>query len=408
MGTIKQTNKHSLGKIPWQLNLFMVTFLLPVETSFAIGSFRLTMCRVFLLVTFIPFFFRVFTGKAGRTLLSDYFLLGYVLWIFLSLSLNHDIATALESGGIAAVESLGAYLAARVLIQTKERFQLFVKLLFVTLFFLSAFTVLESLTGINVFRPHAHHIGERLGFQRAFGPFDHAILYGLFCGSLFSLVLYVSISTSAIQYNRLKASLALVATFASVSSGALACIIIQVGLAFWDRLTTNIAGRWSMFTILLAICYIAIDLLSNRSPIKVIITNLTFSAATAYNRITIWEWGTKHNVAHHPWFGSGFAEWVKPAWMHSSSMDNFWLVNMVRYGLPSFFLLALAILSLMILVSKNKEIDNETEKIRRGWIFSSIGLIIAGCTVHFWNAIYIWFFFLLGSGGWMAYTSKEK
>lgn len=408
MDTVEQVNNSDLGKIPWQLKIFMATFLLPVETSFAIGSLRLTACRILLLTAFIPFFLKVYSGKIGKTLLSDYLLLGYVLWIILSLTLNHDLATGLESGGIAAIESLGAYLAARCLIQTKEKFQLFIKLLFIVLVFLAIFTILESFTGINVFRPQANHIGQRFGFDRAFGPFEHPILYGMFCGSLFSLVLYVPTSTITFQRPRFKASVVLAATFASVSSGALACAVVQIILTIWDKITTTIANRWRLFTILIVFCYFVVDLLSNRTPIRVFLHRLTFSADTAYNRLIIWEWGTKHNVAHHPWIGIGKGDWVKPGWMHSSSMDNFWLVNMVRYGLPSFALLALAILSLFYLANRNSETDDETAKIKRGWIFSLIGLIIAGCTVHFWNSLYIWFFFLLGSGGWIAYYSKEQ
>jgi hypothetical protein len=192
------------------------------------------------------------------------------------------------------------------------------------------------------------------------------------------------------------------ASFASVlslSSGALAALFVQYVLIGWDKITKTIAYRWRILSALIVSVYLLIDLLSNRTPFHVIVTYLTFSTGSSYNRILIWNYGTAE-VWRHPFFGIGFADWEHPSWM-SSSMDNFWLVIAVRYGLPAFILLAAAFIFLFRDVGRIKYTNNNIIKYRSGIFTSLAGLIIAGCTVDYWNAIYCWFLFLLGSGVWM-------
>ena len=75
---------------------------------------------------------------------------------------------------------------------------------------------------------------------------------------------------------------------------------------------------------------------------------------------------------------------------------------MVRFGLPAFAFLAAGGLILMFKVKNNNFLSPTAQLMRTAWGFSIIGLIIGGCTVHFWNQSHVWFFFLLGSGAWMA------
>lgn len=399
----------SLKMLPWQAKLFTLLLILPSEFSFNIGSFHLKGYRVFLLLMFIPCFIYVFGTKKIKSLPSDWFLLAYGFWIILALCIHQGTGSGLESGGITMVESLSAYLIARTCIRTPASFAAFVKLLIIIVFILSLTTIPEALTGNNIIRPHSHHSGPRMGLERAMGPFDHAILYGVFCASIVSLSIYTPTRMlSGDMSNKLKTSWVIVASFMSVSSGALAAVIVQLGLATWKKLTREVHSRWRIFGLLVLLAYFTIDLLSNRSPMRVILHRLTFNADTAYNRLIIWEWGTKYNVAEHPLFGIGFSEWVRPAWMHSTSMDNFWLVNMVRYGLPAFFFLASAILYLFIKSNRVKITDKAVNSMRTGWSFSMIGFIIAGCTVHFWNNLFVWLFFLLGSGAWFITSNKAN
>jgi hypothetical protein len=132
---------------------------------------------------------------------------------------------------------------------------------------------------------------------------------------------------------------------------------------------------------------------------------LTFSAETAYNRITIWEWGFWKNAVPNPVFGIGMQEWVRPSWMHSTSMDNFWLVQMVTYGLPCFAFLAMAALTQIWRAGRVQ--DPATVGLRMGWIISMIGLSVSACTVHFWNTSFIWFALMIGISSSLNVTESK-
>ncbi|MBV5338799.1 MAG: hypothetical protein J0665_04460 [Deltaproteobacteria bacterium] len=404
------TNAGGIGikYLPWQITLFLIALILPIEASFHIGPLRLTPYRVVLLFAIIPCYRRVFSGKAGQVIATDKLLIYFSLWMILALSINHGILVGLQSGGILMLESLGTYLLARTFIRTEEQFCSLVKLLILLIIGISFFTIPEAITGINLLRPHAGHISGRLGLTRAFGSFDHPILYGCFCASTISLAFFVSTKKHLTRSSHTIRSLWMtVTTFMSVSSGPIAAVTVQYILAAWEKITRSIPGRWGIFSFILVIMYIAIDLFSNRTPMKVILSYLTFSPTTAYGRLLIWEWGIYHNVVDHPLFGIGFDDWVRLSWM-SPSMDNFWLVNMVQFGLPAFIFLAAGILQLLSKVGKQTFSSMTMQSIKKGWLFSLIGLIIAGCTVHFWNSLYAWFFFLLGSGVWIISPCEPK
>ena len=46
--------------------------------------------------------------------------------------------------------------------------------------------------------------------------------------------------------------------------------------------------------------------------------------------------------------------------------------------------------------------DKELNRYRMGWLVIIIGLSVSAFTVHFWNAMFTYFFFLIGTGVWMT------
>jgi hypothetical protein len=105
----------------------------------------------------------------------------------------------------------------------------------------------------------------------------------------------------------------------------------------------------------------------------------------------------------NPLFGTGFGDWQRATWM-SDSIDNFWLLVAVRYGLPAFICLAAAMLLVMRALGRIDIDDAYVSRCRSGLLVSLAGLVFAACTVHYWNAIYCWLLFLLGSGMWMLHS----
>ena len=147
--------------------------------------------------------------------------------------------------------------------------------------------------------------------------------------------------------------------------------------------------------------YIFIDLLSNRSAYQVFISYLTMNPSTGYARLTILEWGFHHNVLREPIFGIGRNDWIRPEWMHSPSIDNFWLFTAMSYGVPAFvFLLAASVLTMVLGRMPKAE---PARSLRLGWLVSMFALILAAITVHYWGNSFVWFSFMLGIGTlWLA------
>ena len=165
-------------------------------------------------------------------------------------------------------------------------------------------------------------------------------------------------------------------------------------------MTKGIQLRWTMLVSGFAMIWLAVTLASNRGFVMVFISYFTFSTNSAYNRTLIWEYGTAE-VARHPVFGIGLGDWIRAPWM-SDSMDNFWLLTAVRYGLPALLALVTAIVLIAIQQYRCIGRDKTLNRYRMGWLTIIIGLSVSGITVHFWNALFAYFFFLIGTGVWMS------
>jgi hypothetical protein len=401
--------RDALGILPWPVTALVFALAMPTETSIYIGSLRLSPYRVILIITLFPALSRLFSNRVGAPHAVDALMIGHSAWVLLTFFVNEGLGQGIESGGIYIVESLGAYLVGRCWIRTRRDFEAFCRVVIFMVVSMLALTIPESLTGFHFMREAFRallggaalpYIEPRLGLTRAFGSFDHPILYGTFCATTLAAAYYVVCQARTGYKQLLTLSAVGLATFLSLSSGAFVAMGIQIMLVGWDRLTRGIANRWMILGGFFLLGWAFLSLLSNRSPIHVFISYLTFSAHSAYNRILIWEYGTKE-VQRHPVFGIGFSDWVRPDWMHSSSMDNFWLVTAVRYGLPAFILLFVALILTMRRLSRLPNADQQLHRYRCAWIIGITGIAVAGITVHFWNSLFALFMFLLGTGAWM-------
>jgi hypothetical protein len=191
-----------------------------------------------------------------------------------------------------------------------------------------------------------------------------------------------------------------IATFMSASGGPYVVLMMQAFVAAWQRLLGRVKGRWAALFTLFALTYLGIDLFSSKTPFHVFVNHFTFSTQSAYNRILIFEFGTAE-VARHPFFGIGLGDWERPAWM-SDSMDNFWLVVAVRYGLPALAFLLALLLGLVWCAGRRKGLPEDWRRARHAWAFTLFGITVAAATVHLWNALFVLFVFLIGSGAWLV------
>jgi hypothetical protein len=358
---------------------------------------------------------RLASGRAGKVTMVDSLLITHIIWSYIVIGYHHGFSQSVESGGIRMLELYGAFLVARITILNERDYRGATAFLFTAICILAPFVIFESLTGIHLIQKitsmlvgsgNVAGIGHRIGLYRAFGPFDHPIHLGVFAASMIGIVTYRAIPKMGRPRMMKYPFYAIVlSTISSVSSGALAAMMTQFNLIIWHYLARRNPNRWKLYTFLLIASYMVVDVISNRSGIKVFLHYLTFSAATAYNRIIIFEHGIQ-DVYRHPMLGIGFNVWSKPAWMHSDSMDNFWLFQAVTYGVPGFLTIALPVL---ILLGRNwKDQRGRVQKLRLGWNISVIGFIISACTVHFWNSLFVYFAFFLGMGHWFICTRNNS
>lgn len=386
--------------LPVPVMLFLLCLLVPL--SLQIGAVRLSPYRLLLILTILPCIAAWAGGRCGPKLLADWCILGICAWSVLSFAAHHGPVSAIEAGGINFIETAGPWFLARRYIRTPEAFFGMARLLFLAVLCLAPFAIAEALTGRNIISKvlglPQWNIGQRLGLYRVRGPFDHPILFGVFCGATLGLTYFVlGYGRSAFGRFRRAGFVLFTAAF-SLSSGPFTAITSQACLIFWDRLLNKFQARWHALGGLAVVAYVLIDMLSTRTPIKVFIHYFSFSSHTAYNRILIWEFGTI-NIWNSPVFGIGMNEWERPGWM-SDSVDMFWILPGMRHGVVVWALYFVLFFSVFIAVARRRGLDPRASAYRTGYLVSMTGLFIAGWAVHFWNASFVYFIFLLASGVW--------
>ncbi len=391
---------------PVMVTVFIISLALPV--SIYIGSLRLSPYRIVLIAAIIPYLIQVLSGKLGRVRPTDILMILFAAWGALALFFTTSIDAAIQPAGIFVIEALGAYLVARVVIRSEETFRAVARFVFWMLMVLLPFAIYETITDrpiiedtLRQFLPVVGkgYLEPRLGLHRSQVVFDHPILYGAFATSILGLSLYVYRRKGRGVLNFVRPALVAFASILSVSGGAIAAMAVQALFIGWDYATKTVKRRWLILGLLFVALFMVINTLSNRSPFHVLVSYLTFSPATGYTRIQIWNFGSAE-VWRHPLFGIGFADWTRPAWL-GSSVDNFWLLIAMRHGIPAFLFLAGAVLMMFRGIGRIALSSETLKDARTGLIISLAGLIIAGGTVDYWNAIFCWFMFLIGSGMWM-------
>ncbi len=403
-----------LKYIPFPVAVLLLSFLVPTELSPEIAGLRLPPYRIILLLL-LPFaLYRLLLSRRLRIRGFDIAFLLFSLWQVAAFIGHGAHNGGLVFGGSLALESFGAYAITRVYVRDMEAFRATLKLGIITIFIVCVLAIPETIFGRHfvhdvmkaIVGGSPNIIETRLGLTRAFAVFDHPIHLGTYCAALLALVWHTE---RKLKKRVLIVLMMLMATFTALSSAPLLCAGLQIGLLIIERLTRSIRDRILIASILSVGLYIGVSLFATRSPIAILATGLALNPWTAYYRLQIWEHGLK-NVWAHPLTGIGLADWDRPWWMISQTVDAFWLVMTMRTGIPTIILIAIALACLAIAVGKaTKDRRNRARRnIATGWLISFAALILIGFTVHYWNVLHTFFFFFVGLGGWLADPLRKR
>ena len=397
------------ARLPRPVLVYLICVVLPLW--FSVGPLLLSALRLFLLVMLVPAALRLMRGAAGRIILTDVLFLAHVIWQAVALAANNPDQVISQTGST-GVEFLGGYLMGRAYIRRPEDFLALIRWVAFLVLCLAPFAVYETMTGrpilIDLIQRLPGMIGltdinneKRMGLERVQVVFAHPIHFGLFCSVAFSLV-FVGLKGVVSTPRRWITSALVAATgFLALSSGALLALALQVALIAWAAAFARVQARWWILVGLFVLAYVVIDVLSTRDPLRVFMSYATFSAGNAFWRAIIFEWGMK-SVWGSPIFGIGLKDWVRPVFMVSPSVDNFWLVMAMRYGIPGFLLITAGyVLAIARIMRRNFSADPVLAQIRLAWVFTFLGLSFTLATVHIWTSIYSFVFFMFGAGIWL-------
>ncbi len=389
------------------LCVFFVALLIPAYQE-ALGL-RLSPLRLFLLAICVPFTLHTLLGRAGKLSVIDLTVVGYGAWVIIALSVVHG-SSQIPFAGITVIEAFGAYFAGRVLVRSASDYSFVFKIMAGSLAILLPVAIAETLTGTLVIpeligKVMTSNVREasaygRLGLERVYLVFEHPILFGLFATAMLSSVATIFRHRLFLACGAL--GLSLLMTFFSLSSAPLLACVIQVLLLIWARLT---GGKWVYLTCAMIFLYIAVDLLSDRTPVTILIEKLTFNPLSGWTRIAIFDAGIAAAYAH-PIFGIGFNDWTRPSWL-TDSVDNFWLLNTMRYGFIGGGFLVASFAFHAIACLRAKLTDPDDVQLRQAYLITLFAICFTLCTVHVWGSIGVFVMFFLGAGGWF-YTPEKR
>ncbi|MEO1045706.1 MAG: O-antigen ligase family protein [Pseudomonadota bacterium] len=367
----------------WPLVLFFYSLLLPPEIFFEISGFRFYAFRIVEFALFPVVLIQMLQGRI-RINIVDLLNIFSAAWLVISFSVIHDFMFAIESGASLAADALIAYFLARCSIRNLADLRLFLTVIIPGVSLASAMLVIESLGGKLLLRPAVAEIlgsrevgafglrnEKRLGFLRAYGPFYHPIMAGMFLTSLLPLYM-LAMKPGRTKIVGIASSLGALFSF---SSSAFLGVATISGLYGYERLCRVVRElSWPLLVMVAFVILILLHFFSQDGLIAVLNRYLLLNPSTGYYRTLIWQYAGAEALAN-PVFGIGRNEWLRPLWMGSNSIDAHFLLLAVKNGMPAAISAFLAYVIAIIVLSKRVS-DARTTEYRNVYLGLAIALAV--------------------------------
>ena len=335
------------------------------------------------------------------------------IWMIISFSFVYGPGDGIIRGTALAFDLIVPFLVARICLKTLTDLRRLLVVMAPGVAIVTFLMMIESVSHTIFVRPAAAAIfgdlpsfrdgtavgninlsGEiRLGLMRAFGPFSHPILGGVFLASLLPLYFNAGLVRWPSWVGRLSG----LGAFFTLSSAALLALIIFAILQGYRLIVERVTFlTWRMFVVGSTAFLGALQLVTDNGVIP-FLSQFTLTPQTAFYRRLIWDYGSD-SVKANPWFGIGYDGYQRMHWM-PQSVDAHWLMLAIRHGLiPALLLLGAMIAVVTILSKRSLTLQSSERRMIFGVIATYVVLIIAGFTVSYFGATSIWFALALGIG----------
>ena len=382
--------------------------LLPPQFNASIVGSVIPPYRFFLLLSSV---FVVVSAMRGRLRFTwpDIIIFAATAWICLAMSIT-SVAQQAFTASVAHIADVGlAYFFARAAIRDLRDLRMFLLLLLPGLLVVGGIMVLEAMTSRHIIQGIASQLtgqeinygsSPRWGLMRAQGPFVHPILAGIFLASFLPLYWLAGFKWWA----KIGGALAALCSVVTISSAALLALFAGAILLGYNWLTERFVNlTWRLFFVFSGLGIFALEYGTNSGAFGVLVRFASINTVSSYTRILIWDYGTK-NVAGSPWVGIGYREWDRPQWL-GFSIDNYWLLVAMRFGIPAVGLILLATVIAVVVLSRrsaaSRTFDSRAE---RGVAIALVVFALALVSVSVWLSAQVWFYMLVGIAVSLAYA----
>lgn len=390
---------------PLLLALYMASMFLPM--AFVIGGLRVTPYAGLLILFVGPLFLAFLRDRTNRFVALDFFMVAHIAWMAIAILYTEGLSRGVFVVNT-ALTSLGGYMIGRVLIRGPEDYERLFRYFFYGILLYLPFALLELFTKQVPIRDVLRLIAEvdprpnnpRIGLNRVQAFLEHPITYGMFCSIGVANLYYIYRGRWFKQVTR--TGTAVVMTLLSLSSAPTIALGIQFALIAWDRMLKGIRYKWVALILIVGVTVSVLHLASPHGLVGLVIDNLSYESDTGWARVEIFNYGSAE-VMRHPLFGIGFTEWIRPFW-RNGSVDNFWLLTAMRYGLPAllFLLGGLAVHAGQLM--SRRDLSEEWAGMRMGYVAAWAGIVFVLATVYIWGTAYIFIMTYMGAGAWLYTT----
>jgi hypothetical protein len=390
--------------------IFLAAIFMPYTIAIFVGDLKFTPGKlavvVFVFPAFVVFLSQISKGQR-RLMAADFFAFTTALWLIAIPMVANSIAfvTAISM----ALEFLGSYLIARAYFSNEPALKEFIKAFKVILFVVIALALLDTLSGrlvtneitAGIFnmpdlisaRGDDHFRRELFGFSiiRATSTLDHPILYGTFCAIAGAVLLYAERDATRRTFYL---ALCTAGCLLSASSAPLLGLILAVSVFTYDALLAREGWRWKLLLAVLIVALGAVFVIS-QNPISWLIRHLTLDSQTGYFRLLIWDRAFAV-IDTGPWIGNVAA--VAQDEILSVSTDSVWLIEAMTFGIPLVVLHLFTNICAFAFSPPPSVAPGRplSQRLATGLTLSIVLFVFIGLTVHFWNALWLFWALCIG------------